>query len=75
MTPQEMIAAAGKDNPLTAFYDADPAGWLPNWYTEYVDLDVAVNSQATMVFQLQFAPFIWTHVVPPVPYITMHMLM
>ena len=62
MTPQELIAQGGDKNPLTAFFDADPAGWKPYFYSEYADLGVAVDSQATMVFQTTFAPYIWTHV-------------
>ena len=59
-TPAEIIAEQGS-NPLTAFYDADPAGWKPYFYSEFVDLNVLVNSEGTMVFQTTFAPFIWTH--------------
>lgn len=62
MTPEEVIRASGSNNPLTAFFDADPAGWKPYLYTEYVDLAVAEDSQATMVFSTTFAPYIWTHV-------------
>lgn len=61
MTPEEMIRA-GTGNPLTAFFDADPAGWKPYFYSEFVDLGIAANAQATMVFQTTFAPYIWTHV-------------
>lgn len=62
MTPEEMIRAGGPQNPLTAFFDADPAGWKPYFYSEYVDLGIATDAQATMVFQTTFAPYIWTHV-------------
>lgn len=61
MTPEEMIRASGADNPLTAFFDADPAGWRPYFYSEYVDLGIDENSTATTVFQTSFAPYIWTH--------------
>lgn len=61
MTPQEMIRKGGS-NPLLAFYDADPAGWYPYFYSEFVDLGVTVDSQATCLFQTLFSPFVWTHV-------------
>jgi hypothetical protein len=60
-TPEELIRS-GESNPLTAFFDADPAGWKPYFYGEYKDLGVAVDSQATMVINTNFAPYIWTHV-------------
>lgn len=62
MTPEQMIRAGGDGNPLTAFFDADPAGWKPYFYSEYADLGVAVDAQAQMVFNTMFAPYIWTHV-------------
>lgn len=61
MTPEQVIRSAGT-NPLTAFYDADPAGWKPYLYSEYTDLDVAVNSRGTLVFNTQSSPYIWTNV-------------
>lgn len=61
MTPQERIMSSN-NNPLIAFFDADPAGWKDYFYSEYVDLAVAENSQGAMVFNLMFAPYIWTHV-------------
>lgn len=62
MTPEQLIRQQGDGNPLTAFFDADPAGWKPYFYSEHCDLGVAADSQATMVAQTTFAPYIWTHV-------------
>ena len=61
MTPEQVIRQAGS-NPLLAFYDADPAGWKPYMYSEYVDLGVAADAQGVMVFNTNFAPYIWTNV-------------
>lgn len=49
-------------DPIQAFYDADPAGWRPYYYTGHADLGVAVDSLATIVIQTNFAPYIWTEV-------------
>lgn len=59
-TPEEVIRKGS--NPLVAFFDADPAGWKPYLYSEFLDLGVAADSQGTIVFRTNFAPMIWTHV-------------
>ena len=46
-------------NPLVAWFDADPAGWRPYIYPGYVDLNVAVDSQASITISTMFAPFMW----------------
>lgn len=61
MTPEEVIRSGSK-NPLTAFYDADPAGWKPYYYPQYADLGVAADAQQSLVMRTNFAPYIWTHV-------------
>lgn len=61
-TPEELIRGSGQNNPLTAFFDADPSGWKPYLYCEFADLGIAANSQGTLVFNTTFAPYIWTHV-------------
>lgn len=61
MTPEQHMPRT-PGNPLTAWFDADPAGWRPYIYSEYKDVGVAVDSQASIVFQTLFAPFMWTHV-------------
>lgn len=61
MGPQDVIRESG-NNPMIAFFDADPAGWKNYFYAEYVDLGVDANAQDVMVFNLMFAPYIWTHV-------------
>lgn len=60
-TADEILRSLPSSNPLVAYYDADPAGWRPYWYTEYVDLGVTINSQGTAVVKTDFSPFIWTH--------------
>ena len=60
-TPQELIRQSG-NNPLIAYYDADPAGWYPYFYSEFVDLGVEVDSQGVCLVQTMFMPYIWTHV-------------
>jgi len=47
-------------SPLTAFYDADPAGWRHYTYPGFVDLGVAANSQGTITLPTMFQPYMWT---------------
>jgi hypothetical protein len=71
MTPEEtraqlraqLQASGGDRNPLTSFFEADPAGWLPQFYGDYRDLGVAANAQENMTIRTDWAPYIWTHVV------------
>jgi hypothetical protein len=46
-------------NPLTAWFDADPAGWKPYIYAGHVDLGIAADSQGTITLATMFAPFMW----------------
>jgi hypothetical protein len=64
--PQDMEADMPNEisyaEPLTSFFDRDPAGWKPFWYTGYVDLGVDANSRAVTTISLQFQPFMWIEV-------------
>ncbi|MDD3380027.1 MAG: hypothetical protein PHD68_02265 [Rugosibacter sp.] len=63
-TPQEALERFRSEgrNPLTAWYDADPAGWRPYMYDGFCDLGVAANAQNRMTIPTMFAPFIWVQV-------------
>ncbi len=47
-------------SPLTAFFDADPAGWRPYTYAGFVDIGVTVNAQGTIGLPTMFQPYMWT---------------
>jgi hypothetical protein len=58
-TPEEVLRRSGQ-NPLVAWFDEDPAGWKPYFYTAFTDLGVQINAQNVMIIPTMFAPYIWT---------------
>ena len=50
-------------NPLIAWYEADPAGWLPYSYGGFTDLKVEADSTGRIAVRTINAPFMWTKVV------------
>jgi hypothetical protein len=46
-------------NPLTAFFDADPGGWKPMWYPAFFDLGVAAGARARNIIRINWRPYMW----------------
>ena len=48
-----------RKNPLIEWFDADPAGWKPFTYNEYVDIGVAADSIGRLSIRTIYAPYMW----------------